>query len=86
VISAAWKVWVTREGILGVSQTVISSRKLSFSKQVHAFAKHGALMAANILNRLRAVAMMSTWRRSELCGSDYLGLTIDPGPDRARLR
>src|SRR6266478_9821938 len=41
---------LTREEILGMSQTVISLRKLKFSKQVRAFTEHGALMAANILN------------------------------------
>jgi len=48
---------LTREEILGISQTVISLRKLRFSKQVRAFTEHGALMAANILNSPRAVAM-----------------------------
>jgi hypothetical protein len=48
---------LTREGILGISQTVTSLHKLRFSKQVHAFTEHGALMAANILNSPRAVAM-----------------------------
>jgi len=48
---------LTREEILGISQTVISLRKLKFSKQVRAFTEHGALMAANILNSRRAVAM-----------------------------
>jgi hypothetical protein len=48
---------LTREEILGISQTVISLRKLKFSKRVHAFTEHGALMAANILNSSRAVAM-----------------------------
>jgi len=48
---------LTREEILGISQTVISLRKLRFSKQVRAFTEHGALMAANILNSQRAVAM-----------------------------
>jgi hypothetical protein len=40
-----------------MSQTVISLRNLKFSKQVRAFIEHGALMAANILNSPRAVAM-----------------------------
>ena len=48
---------MTREEILGISQTVTSLRKLKFSKQVHAFTEHGALMAANTLNSPRAVAM-----------------------------
>ena len=48
---------LTREEILGISQTVISLRKLKFSKQVRAFTEHGALMAANILNSPRAVTM-----------------------------
>jgi hypothetical protein len=48
---------LTREEILGTSQTVTSLHKLRFSKQVHAFTEHGALMAANILNSPRAVAM-----------------------------
>jgi hypothetical protein len=46
-----------REEIAGISQTVTSLGKLRFSKQVHAFAEHGALMAATILNSPRAVAM-----------------------------
>ena len=48
---------LTREEIVGMSQTVISLAKLRFSKQVRAFTEHGALMAANILNSPRAVAM-----------------------------
>ena len=48
---------LTREEILGISQTVISLHRLKFSKQVRAFTEHGALMAANILNSSRAVAM-----------------------------
>ncbi len=48
---------ITREEILGISQTVISLRNLKFSKQARAFTEHGALMAANILNSPRAVAM-----------------------------
>jgi hypothetical protein len=48
---------LTREEILRMSQTVIPLRKLKFSKQVRAFTEHGALMAANILNSPRAVAM-----------------------------
>jgi len=48
---------LSRDEILGISQTVISLRKLKFSKQVRAFTEHGALMAANILNSPRAVAM-----------------------------
>src|SRR5512135_1230883 len=39
---------LTREEILGISQTVISLRNLKFSKQVRAFTEHGALMVANI--------------------------------------
>jgi hypothetical protein len=34
---------LTREEILGISQTVTSLRKLRFSKQVRAFTEHGAL-------------------------------------------
>ena len=48
---------MTRNEILGMSQTVISLANLKFSKQVRAFTEHGALMAANILNSPRAVAM-----------------------------
>ena len=48
---------LSRDEILGISQSVISLRKLKLSKQVRAFTEHGALMAANILNSLRAVAM-----------------------------
>ncbi len=48
---------LTREEILGISQTVTSLQKLKFSKQVRAFTEHGALMAANILNSARAVTM-----------------------------
>lgn len=48
---------LSRKEILGISQTVISLRKLKFSRQVHAFTEHGALMAANLLNSSRAVAM-----------------------------
>src|SRR3954454_24287429 len=48
---------LTREEILGISQSVISLSKLKFSKQVRAFTEHGALMAANILNSPRSVSM-----------------------------
>jgi len=48
---------LTREEILRISQTVTSLPRLKFSKQVRAFTEHGALMAANILNSRRAVAM-----------------------------
>jgi len=48
---------LTREEIQGMSQTVISLRKLKFSKRVRAFTEHGALMAASVLNSPRAVAM-----------------------------
>ena len=48
---------LTRAEILGISQTVTSLRKLKFSKQVHAFTEHGALMAANVLNSPRAAEM-----------------------------
>jgi hypothetical protein len=48
---------LTRDEIQGISQTVISLHKLKFSKSVHAFTEHGALMAANVLNSPRACAM-----------------------------
>ena len=48
---------LTREEILGISQTVISLQKLRFSRSVHAFTEHGALMAPNLLNSPGAVAM-----------------------------
>ena len=48
---------LTRAEILGISQTVTSSAKLKFSKQVRAFTEHGALMAANVLRSQRAVEM-----------------------------
>ena len=51
---------LTRDEILGISQTVISLANLKFSKQVRAFTEHGALMAATVLNSPRAVAM-SPW-------------------------
>ena len=48
---------LTRDEILGISQTVISLRNLKVSKQVRAFTEHGALMAANVLNSPRAASM-----------------------------
>ena len=48
---------LTRDEIQRISQTVISLRNLRFSKSVHAFTEHGSLMAANVLNRPRAIAM-----------------------------
>src|SRR2546421_437244 len=48
---------LTRDEILGISQTVTSLHKLRFSKRVRAFTEHGALMAANVLNSPRAVVM-----------------------------
>jgi len=55
--SADFMFELTREEILGMSQNVISLGNLKFSKQVRAFTEHGALMAANLLNSPRAVAM-----------------------------
>ena len=49
---------LTRDEILGISQTVTSLRKLRFSKQVRAFTEHGALMAASILNSPRAQTLL----------------------------
>jgi hypothetical protein len=48
---------LTRDEILGISQSVISLQNLKFSKQVRAFTEHGALMAANVLNSPRAASM-----------------------------
>jgi hypothetical protein len=48
---------LSREEIVGISQTVISLAKLKFSKQVRAFTEHGALMVSTVLNSPRAVAM-----------------------------
>ena len=48
---------LTRDEITSISQTVTSLGNLKFSKQVRAFTEHGALMAANLLNTPRAVAM-----------------------------
>src|SRR5260221_4846949 len=48
---------LTREEILGISQTVISLSRLRFSKRVQAFTEHGALMAATVLNSHQAVKM-----------------------------
>ncbi|MEK7678295.1 MAG: ORF6N domain-containing protein [Verrucomicrobiota bacterium] len=48
---------LTREEILRISQSVTSSRRLKFSKQVRAFTEHGAIMAATVLSSPRAVAM-----------------------------
>ena len=41
---------LTREAILGISQTVTSLRGLKFSKSVNAFTEHGALQAASVIN------------------------------------
>ena len=40
-----------------MSQSVISLRKLRFSRRVRAFTEHGAVMAAMVLSSPRAVAM-----------------------------
>jgi hypothetical protein len=48
---------LTREEILGISQTVTSLAQLKFSKSVRAFTEHGALQAANALNSPQAVRM-----------------------------
>ena len=48
---------LTRKEIEGISQTVISLRRIRFSKSVHAYTEHGALMAATVLNSPRAVTM-----------------------------
>ena len=48
---------LTRDEILGISQTVTSLGHLKFSKSVQAFTEHGALQAANVLNSPAAVQM-----------------------------
>jgi len=48
---------LTRDEILSISQSVTSLARLRFSKQVHAFNEHGALMAASVLNSPQAVKM-----------------------------
>lgn len=48
---------LTREEILGISQSVTSLRRLKFSKQVQAFTEYGALQVANILKSPQAVQM-----------------------------
>jgi len=48
---------LSREEILRMSQSVISLRKLRFSRRVRAFTEHGAVMAAMVLSSPRAVAM-----------------------------
>ena len=48
---------LSREEIASISQSVTSLARLRFSKQVHAFTEHGALMAANVLNSPQAVKM-----------------------------
>ena len=48
---------LSREEILRTSQSVMSLRKLRFSKRVRAFTEHGAVMAAMVLGSPRAVAM-----------------------------
>jgi hypothetical protein len=46
---------LTRQEVLSISQTVTSLRSLKFSRRVHVFTEHGALMAATVLNSPRAV-------------------------------
>jgi hypothetical protein len=46
---------LTREEILGMSQTVISLPALKFSKQVHVFTEQGVAMLSGVLNSPRAV-------------------------------
>ena len=48
---------LTRDEILSISQSVTSLARLRFSKEVHAFNEHGALMAASVLNSPQAVKM-----------------------------
>lgn len=48
---------LARDEILGISQSVTSLSRLRFSKQVHAFTEHGAIMAATVLNSPSAVKM-----------------------------
>jgi len=48
---------VSRDEILGISQTVTSSGSLKFSKSIHVFTGHGALQAANVLNSPQAFQM-----------------------------
>ena len=73
-----------REEITGISQTVTSLMKLEFSKQVHAFTEHGALMVATILNSPRAVAMSVyiirafVKMREEHAASDFRQLDVRP--------
>ena len=51
---------LSRDEILGISQTVTSLGSLKFSKSVHVFTEHGALQAANVLNSPLAVQMSLT--------------------------
>jgi hypothetical protein len=46
---------LTRAEVLSISQTVTSLRSLKFSRSVHVFTEHGALMTATVLNSPRAV-------------------------------
>jgi hypothetical protein len=48
---------LTRDEILSISQSVTSLANLRYSKSVHAFNEHGALMAATVLNSPQAVKM-----------------------------
>ena len=45
---------LTRDEIMGISQTVISSN-IKYAKRVRAFTEHGAIMAASMLNSTRAI-------------------------------
>lgn len=45
---------LTRDEIMGISQTVISSR-IKYAKRVRAFTEHGAIMVASVLNSTRAI-------------------------------
>ena len=46
---------LTREVILRISQSVISSRSLKYSKNVAAFTEHGIAMLSSVLNSERAI-------------------------------
>lgn len=46
---------LTREEIMGISQSVISSESLKYSRNVAAFTEHGIAMLSSVLNSERAI-------------------------------
>ena len=56
--------FLTREEILRISQTVISSKNIKFSKNVNVFTENGIAMLSSVLNSQQAIQVNITIMRT----------------------